>query len=69
MPSERNKKTALGGSKYENVQQTIYEKRKEMKGKQYETSQKENGHNELNQLRENLAEKSCKERVSETILR
>lgn len=39
-----------------------------MKGKQYETSQKENGHDELNQLRENLAEKSCKERVSETIL-
>lgn len=39
-----------------------------MKEKQYETSQKENGHDELNQLSENLAEKSCKERVSETIL-
>lgn len=39
-----------------------------MKEKQYETLQKENGHDELNQLSENLAEKSCKERVSETIL-
>ena len=28
----------------------------------------ENGHDGLNQLRENLAEKNCKERLSETIL-
>ena len=34
-------KTALGLSKYEKVQQTIYEKRKEIKEKQYEASQQE----------------------------
>ena len=27
-----------------------------------------NGHDDLNQLRENLAEKNCEERISETIL-
>jgi len=34
-------KNALGASKYERVRQTIYEKRKELKEKQYEASQKE----------------------------
>ena len=34
-------KKALGPSKYETVQQTVYEKRKELKEKQYEASQKE----------------------------
>jgi len=34
-------KDALGPSKYENVQQITYEKRKELKEKQYEASQKE----------------------------
>jgi len=34
-------KDALGPSKYEKVRQTIYEKRKELKEKQYEASQKE----------------------------
>jgi len=34
-------KKALGASKYEKIQQTVYEKRKELKEKQYEASQKE----------------------------
>ena len=33
-------KTALGDSKYEKVWQTVYEKRKELKEKQYEEREK-----------------------------
>jgi len=33
-------KTAVGDSKYERVQKTIYEKRKELKEKQYQERQK-----------------------------
>jgi len=36
-------KNALGSSKYEKVQQTIYEKRKELKEEQYVALQKEKG--------------------------
>ena len=45
-------KTALGQSKYEKFQQTIYEKRKEIKKKEWEASQKEKNKRERDEIME-----------------
>jgi len=43
----KERKDALGPSKYKKVQQTVYEKLKELKEKQYEASQKEKNKKEM----------------------
>lgn len=48
-------KTALGDSKYERVQKTIYKKRKELKEKQYE--EREKNKKEMDQIREAIKKK------------
>ena len=47
-------KTALGQSKYEKVQQTIYEKRKEIKEKEWEASEKEQKKREMDEIRQKI---------------
>jgi len=47
-------KTVLGLSKYGKVQQTIYEKRKELKEKQYEALQGEKSKKEMDEKRESI---------------
>ena len=44
-------KDALRPSKYEKVQETVYKKRKELKEKQYEASQKEKNKKEMDEIR------------------
>ena len=53
----REIKKALGPSKYEKARQTIYEKRKELKEKQYEALQKEKNRKEMDEIREALKKK------------
>ena len=48
-------KTAVGDSKYERVQKTIYEKRKELKEKQYQERQKNK--KEMDEIREAIKKK------------
>ena len=48
-------KTALGQSKYEKFQQTIYEKRKEIKEKEWEASHKEKINKKWKKIRESLS--------------
>ena len=47
-------KAALGPSKYERLQQITYEKRKELKEKEYDASQKEKNKKEMDEIRQSL---------------
>ena len=47
-------KAALGPSKYKRLQQITYEKRKELKEKEYDASQKEKNKKEMDEIRQSL---------------